>query len=123
MWPFSTSKSTSQPSNSPPVYSYSQLDITESFDDHLKLGPEDWIKTSPINIGNPNPEKVGLPPVNFSDNAVYEIGSRASVLRDQIANLRDGVYCPVCHIANTQLNRLSTPCPQCKRALLRFGWD
>jgi hypothetical protein len=33
-----------------------------------------------------------------------------------------GVYCPVCHIANVDLGRLRTPCPQCGRPLLKFGW-
>jgi len=33
----------------PGEISYSQLDITERFDDHLHLKPEDWIQTVPLN--------------------------------------------------------------------------
>ncbi len=31
----------------PKEIAFSQLDITERFDDHNSLGPEDWIETTP----------------------------------------------------------------------------
>jgi hypothetical protein len=101
--------------------SYSQLDITERFDDHLHLKPEDWIATIPLNKSVPKGK--GLPPADASDEEVYQAAAKLSVFRESFAIPSDGVYCPVCHIANTQLARLHTPCPKCGRALLKFGWD
>ena len=105
----------------PGEISYSQLDITERFDDHLRLKPEDWISTVPINKSVPDGK--GLPPVNASAEEVYQAATKLSQLRESISIPNDGVYCPVCHIANTQLAKLHTPCPKCGRALLKFGWD
>ena len=101
--------------------SYSQLDITERFDDHLHLKPTDWIATVPLNKSVPNGK--GLPPVGASDDVVYKVGERLSKLRESIPVPNDGVYCPVCHIANIELAKLHTPCPKCGRPLLKFGWD
>ena len=101
--------------------SYSQLDITERFDDHLHLKPEDWISTVPLNKSAPSGK--GLPPVDASADEVYKAAARLSQLRESISIPSDGVYCPVCHIANTQLAKLRTPCPKCGRPLLKFGWD
>lgn len=100
---------------------FSQLDSTESFDDHLRLEPDEWVKTFAINTTVSG--GAGLPPVDAGDDEVYEAGERLSELRETIENPEDGVYCPVCHIANTQASRLRTPCPQCGRPLLKFGWD
>ena len=104
----------------PGEISYSQLDITERFDDHLRLKPDDWIETVALNKSVPN-EK-GLPPVGASADEVYAVADRLSTLRETITIPNDGVYCPVCHIANTQLAKLRTPCPKCGRGLLKFGW-
>ena len=105
----------------PGELSYSQLDITERFDDHLHLKPDDWIQTVPLNKSVPDGK--GLPPVEASADEVYTAAERLSQLRESIAIPGDGVYCPVCHIANTQLAKLRAPCPNCGRALLKFGWD
>ncbi len=116
------SSSSATPQTLPPGdISYSQLDITERFDDHLRLKPDDWIQTVPLNKSVPNGK--GLPPVDASADEVYTAADRLSKMRESISIHKDGVYCPVCHIANTQLAKLRTPCPKCGRALLKFGWD
>jgi len=107
----------------PHEISYSQLDITESFGDNERLKPEDWIETVPINKMTPNAQASGLPPADASDDEVYAAGVRLSRIRESFPTPSDGVYCPICHIANTQLARLHTPCPKCGRPLLKFGWD
>lgn len=104
--------------------SFSQADITENFGDNLRLGINDWIQTSPINAGIPDkPEAQGLPPIGASDAEVYLVATRLSKIRERFPIPSDGVYCPVCHIANPSLARLHTPCPKCGRPLLKFGWD
>jgi hypothetical protein len=103
--------------------SFTQLDITEAFGDDAHLGPDDWIPTVPLNEGMPDPQARGLPAVGASNDETYEVASALSQIRESVAVPNDGVYCPVCHLANTQLARLRTPCPQCGRPLLRFGWD
>jgi hypothetical protein len=105
----------------PGELSYSQLDITERFDDHLRLKPDDWIQTVPLNKSVSGGK--GLPPVGASADEVYKAAEKLSQLRETISIPNDGVYCPVCHTANTQLAKLRTPCPKCGRALLKFGWD
>jgi ssDNA-binding Zn-finger/Zn-ribbon topoisomerase 1 len=105
----------------PGEISYSQLDITERFDDQLHLKPEEWISTVPLNKSVPTGK--GLPPVSASSDEVYKAAERLSHFRESISIPNDGVYCPVCHIANTQLAKLRKPCPKCGRALLKFGWD
>jgi len=109
----------------PPIapVSYSQLDITEGFGDEVDLGPDDWISTTPLNASAQDPTAVGLPPVGASDDEVYEVGSRLSEIRESVSIQNDGVYCPVCHIANVELAKLRSPCPRCGRPLLKFGWD
>ena len=94
---------------------------TERFDDHLHLKSEDWIATVPLNKSSPNAKE--LPPVDATADEIYQAGARLSQLRESIPVPNDGVYCPVCHIANTQLAKLRTPCPKCSRPLLKFGWD
>ena len=103
--------------------SYSQADITKAFNDNERLGPGDWIATVPLSAETENPESMGLPPVGAGADEVYRVASRLSELRESIPSPNDGVYCPVCHIANVELGKLRTPCPQCGRALLKFGWD
>lgn len=102
---------------------YSQLDITESFGDDARLGPEDWIETTPLNMVVPDPAGSGLPLPGATDEAIYSVATKLSHIRESASIPNDGVYCPVCHIANVHLNRLRTPCPKCGRALLKFGWD
>jgi hypothetical protein len=103
--------------------SFSQLDITESFDDDRHLGPDDWISTTPLNATIRDPESMGLPPAAADADELHLVASKLSEIRESIAIPNDGVYCPVCHIANTDLRKLRTPCPRCRRPLLKFGWD
>lgn len=102
-----------------------QLDITERFNDDKQLGPEDWIETFPMNRGISDPNAHGLPSVSASESLVYEIASAMSSEREAIPLITsgDGVYCPICHIANIDRSRLRAPCPRCGRPLLSFGWD
>ena len=65
---------------------------------------------------------MGLPSVHASEEEVYEVASKLSLFRESIPIPNDGVYCPICHIANIDLAKLRTPCPKCGRALLKFGW-
>ena len=74
----------------PEEISYSQLDITESLGDNLRLTPEDWIATIPLN--KLTPDGRGLPPVDASDETVYEFALRLSQLRESIPIPNDGVY-------------------------------
>jgi hypothetical protein len=122
MWPFKKKKPAVQAASLEQI-SYSQLDITERFGDNLSLTEGDWITTSPLNSAVPNPQSVGLPPVGASDDEVYRIAERLSSIRESIPIPDDGVYCPICHIANVALSRLRTPCPKCGRELLKFGWN
>jgi hypothetical protein len=103
--------------------SFSQVDITERFGDNVSLSPVDWIETVALNSQVPDPLSMGLPPRGASDDDVYRIASRLSELRESIHIPNDGVYCPICHIANVDLLKLRTPCPRCGRQLLKFGWD
>lgn len=109
---------------SPEAIGFSQLDITDRFDDIERLGPTDWIATEPINLRIPNPEAAGLPSPSADPEVVYGIASKMSELREMFpaSTCADGVYCPVCHVANIDIKRLREPCPKCGRALLKFGW-
>lgn len=121
MWPF---KKMEVPQSAPPEqFSFSQVDITERFGDNLSLTAHDWISTNPLNSSVPDPLSMGLPPIGASDDEVYRIAERLSRTRESVPIPDDGVYCPICHIANVALARLRTPCPKCGRELLKFGWD
>lgn len=122
MWPFKK-KIPVQVTLPPETISFSQADITERFGDDQFLSSDVWIETTPINTGIPNPQVQGLPPVDATDDEVYRAAERLSGFRETIAIPNDGVYCPVCHIANVTLALLRTPCPKCRRPLLKFGWD
>ena len=122
MWPFKKKQPTIQ-SMPPDAISYSQLDITENFDDHLHLSPEDWIETIPLNASVKNPESVGLPSTNATLDEIFFVASKLSSMRESFPIPNDGVYCPICHIANISISKLRTPCPKCGRFLLKFGWD
>ncbi len=52
---------------------------------------------------------------------VYRRASSLSELRESIPIDGDGVYCPICHIANIDLGKLRTPCPRCGRGLLNLA--
>jgi len=100
--------------------SFSQVDITDRFGDDQEVGP---VATTPLNATIDDPESLGLPPQNADDEEVYRVAARLSALHESVPIPNDGVYCPVCHIANVDLQRLRMPCPQCRRPLLQFGWD
>ena len=124
MWPFKKKSSEVHPfSAAPQQISYSQLDVTEAFGDNLKLGVDDWIGTVPLSGMIPDPDSSGLPPAGAADDDIYRIADAMSRMRESIPIADDGVYCPVCHIANVSLARLRKPCPKCGRPLLKFGWD
>jgi hypothetical protein len=123
MWPFKKNTNAVPESLPPQQISVSQVDITERFGDHLSLGADDWIETTPLNASIPNPQAQGLPPLGASEDEVHRVAARLSEIRESIGIPNDGVYCPVCHIANVTLSGLRTPCPRCGRPLLRFGWD
>lgn len=121
MWPFKKKKLDKAGVINPNKIFYSQVDITEGFGDNLNLKLDDWIKTIPLD--QPSEGISNLPPLNASSDTVYQIAKELSAIRESIDTLNDGVYCPVCHIANIDQNKLHTPCPQCKRGLLKFGWE
>lgn len=100
-----------------PAISFSQLDITERFDDNQRLGTDEWISTTPLNSTIPNPESAGLPSPGADSEEVYRVAFKLSALRESIPIPDDGVYCPICHIANVDLGKLRTPCPKCGRGL------
>jgi hypothetical protein len=102
--------------------SFSQLDITERFGDNRSLGKDEWISTTPLNSTIKNPESAGLPSPGADSEEVFRVASKLSALRESIPIPDDGVYCPICHIANVDLGKLRTPCPKCGRELLKFGW-
>lgn len=106
----------------PQDISYSQVDITETFDDQLRLSSEEWVETVPLNSMVDRPELQGLPSNKATPEEVYEVARKLSAIRETFSVETDGVYCPICHIANTDLGRLKTPCPRCNRELLKFGW-
>lgn len=101
---------------------FSQLDITENIDDNRNLGKDEWIATTPLNARIPSPESAGLPARGADADEVYRAALVMSAIRESIALPDDGVYCPICHIASVDLAKLRTPCPQCGRELLKFGW-
>lgn len=124
MWPFKKEERQKQTQTAEPKkILVSQLDITERFDDNKSLGPDEWIETIPMNSVVPDPQAMGLPPIGTDENETYRIASSLSALREGLPIPGDGVYCPICHIANVDLRRLRTPCPRCGRELLKFGWD
>jgi hypothetical protein len=125
MWPFNR-----KPKSKPVVkfvetsqINFSQLDMTERFGGSESLGPDEWIATTPLNDLVPDPERSGLPHCGATADEVYLIASHLSAIRESLPLANDGVYCPVCHIANTDRRRIRTPCPKCGRELLQFGWD
>src|SRR5947207_11258864 len=112
MWPFNEKTKPETQMMPPGQISYRQLDITETVGDNERLKPEEWISTVPLNKTTPNGQASGLPPVDASDEEVYAAAARMSQIRESISIPNDGVYCPICHIANIQLAKLRTPCPK-----------
>jgi hypothetical protein len=123
MWPFRRKKTSPAPLVEPQKIGYTQADITERFGDNLSLGPDEWIETVPLNRQTEDPGAVGLAPASATDDEAYEAASKLSAIRERFNLPDDGVYCPVCHIANVTLGLLRKPCPKCGRPLLKFGWD
>lgn len=120
MWPFKKKPTRSLQAEQ---IMFSQLDITEQFGDDQRLSENEWIETVPLNLRMENPTSMGLPSAGADNDAVYRVADNFSVFRESISIANDGVYCPVCHIANVDLGKLRTPCPKCSRPLLKFGWD
>lgn len=106
----------------PHAIGFSQLDIIERLDDDQTLGVDDWITTIPLNSRVPDPVSSGLPSLDADTEMVYRTALTMSELRESVPITGDGVYCPICHIANVDLAKLRTPCPKCGRGLLKFGW-
>jgi hypothetical protein len=123
VWPFQRKQKAAAPPGVPEQIHYSQLDITEHFGDDRNLASDAWIATQPLNASTPDPVSAGLPAVDASAEEVYSIASKLSEIRESVPVPNDGIYCPICHIANVDLGRLHTPCPKCARPLLKFGWD
>jgi hypothetical protein len=123
MWPFKKKSAPAKQGDALQPMSFSQLDTTERFGDNRSLGAGDWIETAPLNATIRNPESMGLPPPGATEGETYRVADRLSRLRESVSIPDDGVYCPICHIASTQLDLLRTPCPRCGRELLKFGWD
>jgi hypothetical protein len=117
MWPF---KKRQQFADAP--MSFTQLDFTDGFADDEGIGSADWIATKALNAFNKDPESMGLPSTAAGADEVYRIAAALSAIRESLPLDRDGVYCPICHIANVDRGKLRTPCPKCGRALLQFGW-
>ena len=84
----------------PRAIRFSQLDITERFDDNQSLAADDWIATTPLNATIEDPESAGLPSCDADLEELYRVASNLSELRESIPIPNDGVYCPICHIAN-----------------------
>ena len=101
---------------------YSQVDFTEYFDQNLTLSPDVWVPTVPMNemLGHDN--NGNLPALGSSDHEIYRVALGLSEIREQFQVPDDGVYCPVCHIANVDIAKLGKECPKCARPLLAFGW-
>ncbi len=103
--------------------SYSQLDITDRFGDDCSLKADEWICTRPLNEYLGDRRSSELPSLGANAQEVYKIALGMSEMREYISIPNDGVYCPICHIANIDRRKLRTPCPKCGRELLLFGWD
>ncbi|MEQ1643384.1 MAG: hypothetical protein ABL959_08095 [Pyrinomonadaceae bacterium] len=107
----------------PSTLSYTQVDITREFDQNLSLTNEDWVDTMPINefLGNDN--NGNIPALGAIDHEIYRVALSLSEIREEFHVPGDGVYCPICHLANTDITKLGEACPKCERPLLAFGWN
>src|SRR5215831_2621451 len=109
MWPFARRGSKTQSGPESQIL-FSQVDTTKNFGDNRSLTPGDWIKTTPLNSMIEDGQSMGLPAVGASEDEVYGIAARLSLVRESVSIPSDGVYCPVCHIANVELGKLRAPC-------------
>ncbi len=121
-WPFKKKKERVEKID-PASLNYTQLDITENFGDNISLSIDEWIQTVPINHRLGHDNGGNLPALTASDHEIYRVALSLSELREQFHVPDDGVYCPVCHIANVDKNKLGKNCPTCERPLLAFGWS
>lgn len=122
MWPFKNKRKSVLVN--PSGVQFSQLDILQG---QPKPKQDEWAPTTAISTLIAEPEKSGLPNKQATPDEIHAIATRFSQKRERImARLdktqEDGVYCAVCHIANTDIELLHMPCPQCGRELLEFGW-
>ena len=78
-WPFKKKKKVEY--LDPQKVNFTQVDITETFDDHLTLSHDDWIDTLPLNSFTSGPPG-NLPPSDASDDEVYRIASELSQIRE-----------------------------------------
>ncbi len=107
----------------PKEVNFSQVDITDRFGDNLSFSKDKWIETFPVNEQISDGRLGNLPPVGASADEVYHIASELSEIRESFRLPDDGVYCPICHVANIDFENLRAPCPKCGRRLLAFGWS
>lgn len=121
MWPFK--KKANVELLDPKSLRFTQVDVTERFGDNLSLSENDWIETFPINSFGADVNLDGLPPPDANEEDIHCIASKLSEIRESFNLTNDGVYCPVCHMANIDYGKLRTPCPKCKRPLLAFDWN
>lgn len=107
----------------PAALNYTQVDSTEYFDQNLSLTPDEWVPTMPMNkmLGHDN--NGNLPALDAGDHEIYRVALSLSEIRERFRVPDDGVYCPVCHIANVDITHLGKECPKCSRPLLAFGWS
>src|SRR5947208_2182082 len=73
MWPVKKKTVTTPKTASAEAMSYSQLDITENFDDNLGLTPDEWIPTLPLNKTTRSGWAMGLPPARASEEEIYRL--------------------------------------------------
>ena len=121
MWPFKRKRTPSV--EIPSTIAFTQVDTTARFDDNSTLAADDWIETVPLNRLVPDGESMGLPAIDATAEQIYSIASKLSRIRESLDITNDGVYCPICHIANVNLTLLRTSCSKCGNELLQFGWD
>lgn len=119
-WPFKRKQEVEQ--INPESFGFSQVDTTEHFDDNSNLSQDEWIGTVPLNRSLGHDNNGNLPALDASDHEIYRIALHLSEIRETFRIPSDGVYCPVCHIANVDIEKLGKNCPKCERPLLVFGW-
>ena len=102
---------------------FTVVDIVETVSEGSGFGKDDWVATTPIIKVLGVDHKKGLPSSDVPDGEIYAIAVGLSEIREEFQIATDGVYCPICHIANIDRQRLRTPCPKCGRELLLFDWN
>ena len=102
---------------------FTQVDFTDLFDKHLSLSKDEWVETVPMNKVIGHNQGGNLPDFDSSEHEIYRIALGLSEIREAFTIYGDGVYCPICHIANIDIEKLGKNCPKCERPLLAFGWN